>query len=548
MLNTAKKLILCANNNSLTAGVWHGTKLQNYAVFSNIDQDYTAFSEYLAQQPNINIYLIVDAVEEDYRLESLPHTTGRARVEIIERKLNQFNRSSVFRAAHFINRSTDKRKDDNFLFVALSNADSLQGWLDVIQANQSSLVGVYLLPMISQVAVRQMKLMAPHILLCEQLPSGFRQTYLHNGRLRMSRLVPMVDVKPNQLAYFYLVEIEKTRLYLMSQRLISSETALQMVLPALDNSHHEIAKSISQDQGLECKTVDILAYAKNIRIDASLVKTNPELLHMQLLANGSVPDNLAPAAYSKIHNLNNTRRVLQIATVIIVVTGLLLAGFYLWQGKKQKNQLEAITTQTAQQQHLYNEVAQNFPAAPIPSNELKVAAELVQVIKKNSQTPAQFMQILSAACETSPEITLNRIRWVRSATDDTKDEASSDNAAANQFGQVVSNINNDPTSLLQIGFVNAEIKGFTGDYRAALNTVSQFVNKLRENPAVGQVVILQEPVNVSSLANLQGSTTDESTTERPPAAFKLKVVLKNNAVAPAVSVPTINAPNSGGAP
>lgn len=547
MLNTAKKLILCANNNSLTAGVWHGTKLQNYAVFNNVDQDYTAFSEYLAQQQNTNIYLIVDAVEEDYRLESLPHTTGRARTEIIERKLAQFNRSSVFRAAHFINRSTDKRKDDNFLFVALSNADSLQGWLDVIQANQSPLVGVYLLPMISQVAVRQMKLMAPHILLCEQLPSGFRQTYLHNGRLRMSRLVPMVDIKPNQLAYFYLVEIEKTRLYLMSQRLINSETPLQMVLPALDNSHNEIAKSISQDQGLECKTVDILAYAKNVRIDTNLVRVHPELLHMQLLANGNVPDNLAPVAYSKIHNLNNTRRILLIVTSIIVIVGLLLAGFYFWQGKKQKDQLKTIAAQTLQQQDLYNQVAQNFPAAPIPSNELKVAAELVQLIKKNSQTPAKLMQVLSGACEALPEITLNRIRWVRSPTDDVKDEASSDSAILNPTSQaVVVNTTNDPSNLLQIGFVNAEIKGFTGDYRAALNTVSQFVNKLRENPAVDQVVILQEPVNVSSLANLQGSTTDENTTERPPATFKLKVVLKNTSASPAANLPVLNRPLTGG--
>ncbi|MES2636382.1 MAG: hypothetical protein V4605_03585 [Pseudomonadota bacterium] len=551
MLNTAKKLILCANNKSLTAGIWHSTKLQSYAVFNNVDDDYTAFSEYLAQQSNIDIYLIVDAVEEDYRLESLPHTTGRARAEIIERKLNQFNRSSVFRAAHFINRSTDKRKDDNFLFVALSNADSLQGWLDVIQANQSPLVGVYLLPMISQVAVRQMKLMAPHILLCEQLPSGFRQTYLHNGRLRMSRLVPMVDIKPNQLAYFYLVEIEKTRLYLMSQRLINSETALQMVLPALDNSHHEIAKSISQDQGLECKTVDILAYAKNVRIDTTLVKTNPELLHMQLLANGNVPDNLAPAAYSKIYNLNNTRRILHITTLIIMTAGLLLTAYYVWQGKKQKDQLQAITAQTLQQQRLYNQVAQNFPAAPIPSNELKIAVELVQVIKKNSQSPAQLMQILSGACEALPEITLNRVRWVRSATDDIKDEASSDSTASNQSGQVAAvNTSNDPTNLLQIGFVNAEIKGFTGDYRAALNTVSQFVSKLRENPAVDQVVILQEPVNVSSLANLQGSTTDENTTERPPASFKLKLVLKSNVNASTASAPlntsqAINIPSGG---
>ncbi len=535
MLSNPKKLILCATNKSLTAGLWYGTKLQSYAVFSNTDEDYTAFSEYLAQYGDTNIYLIVDAIEEDYKVESLPHTTGGARREIIERKLGQFNRNSVYRAAHFINRSTDKRKDDNFLFVALSNADFLQGWMDAIQANHAPLVGVYLLPMISQVAVRQMKLMAPHILLCERLSSGLRQTYLHNGRLRMSRLVPMKDVKPNQLAYFYLVEIEKTQLYLMSQRLITGETPMQLVMPAIDNSHEEIAKSISQEQGLECKAVDILAFAKNINIAADLVKTHPEFLHMQLLANGNVPDNLAPATFSKIHSLNNVRRKINIATACVTTLGVVLAGYYGWQGMQQKDQLQFISAQTRSQQQQYEEVAKNFPTTPIASTELKIAADLALIIKNNDQSPRQLMQVLSGAFEASPEIALTRIRWTQTNDREIKDEAGNPSAAQTVANQPTTSANIDPTKLIQIGFINAEIKGFAGDYRAALNSVNMFVNQLRENDLVDQVMILQEPVNVSSLANLQGSTTDESaTTERTPAIFKLKIVLKpsNNGVAP----------------
>ena len=87
----------------------------------------------------------------------------------------------------------------------------------------------------------------------------------------------------------------------------------------------------------------------------------------------------------------------------------------------------------------------------------------------------------------------------------------------------------DPTKLIQIGFVNAEIKSFNGDYRAALSSVNSFANQLRKNPAVQEVMVLQEPVNVSSFANLQGSTTDETaTTERPPAIFKLEIILKTD--------------------
>jgi hypothetical protein len=528
MLSNPKKLILCATNKSLTAGLWYGTKLQSYVVFSNMDEDYTGFSEYLAQHDNTNIYLIVDAIEEDYKVESLPHTTGSARREIIERKLSQFNRNSVYRAAHFINRSVDKRKDDNFLFVALSNADFLQGWMDAIQANHAPLVGVYLLPMVSQVAVRQMKLMAPHILLCERLTSGLRQTYLHNGRLRMSRLVPMKDIKPNQLAYFYLVEIEKTRLYLQSQRLIFAETPMQLVIPAIDNSHAEIAKSISQEQSMECKAVDIFAFAKNINIASDLVKLHPELLHMQLLANGNVPDNLAPATFSKIHNLNNIRRAINVVTAFLATIGVVLAAYYAWLGMQQKDQLQFITAQTRSQQQQYEEVAKNFPSTPIPSTALKIAADLARTIKNNDQSPRQLMQILSGAFEASPEIALTRMRWVQTNDKELKDEAGNPNALQSSTSQPTVSANVDPTKLIQIGFINAEIKGFTGDYRAALNSVNMFVNHLRTNDLVDQVMILQEPVNVSSLANLQGSTTDESaTTEHPPAIFKLKIVLKS---------------------
>ena len=340
----------------------------------------------------------------------------------------------------------------------------------------------------------------------------------------------MKDIKPNQLAYFYLVEIEKTQMYLASQRLIANETSIQLIMASMDNSkdnsHAEIAKGISQEQGLECKLVDILAYAKNINISPDLVKTHPEFLHMQLLANGNVPDNLAPATFSKIHSINNIRRIINIATACIATIGVILAAFYAWQGAQQKDQLQFISAQTRSQQQQYEEVAKNFPSTPIASTELKIAAELAQNIKNNSQSPRQLMQVLSSAFEASPEIELTRIRWVQTNDKELKDDVGGANS-----GQIASNqpaaAANDPTKLIQVGFINAEIKGFTGDYRAALNSVNQFVIRLRENKSVENVLILQEPVNVSSLANLQGSTTDESTTtERPPAIFKLKIILK----------------------
>ncbi|HSR02278.1 MAG TPA: hypothetical protein VLM20_05730 [Methylophilaceae bacterium] len=521
MIGSSQKLILCITNQSLTAGLWHGSKLQSHQVFENHDEDYTAFSVYLSKHKDIDVYLMVDAIEEDYKLEALPHTTGNARKEIVARKLAQFNRNSIYRAAHFINRDKNKRKDDNFLFVALSNSDFMQGWMDAIQAEKMPLVGVYLLPMVSQVIVRQMKLMSPHILLCEHLSSGLRQTYLHNGRLRMSRLTPMTNVKQAQLSYFYLVEIEKTRLYLLSQRLIAAGTPLQIVLPAIDEPSDDIAKSVSQDQGIECKTVDILTFAKNSNISQDVVKLHPELLHMQLLANGNIPDNLAPAELTKTHNIKNLCRNINLVTILVLMVGVITSGIYFFQAYQTNLKIEETAAKKQQQLQQYELVAQNYPETPLPGTDLKAAVEIAAAI--NQETPKAMMLVISAALKEAPEIAIDRIRWVQTDQLDIKD--GNENASASSNTQQVSG--SSESVLRQIGFINAEIRYFKGDYRAALASASRFANLLRENQLVEQVKILQEPVNVSSFANLQGSTRDENTAQRTPAIFKLKVVLKS---------------------
>jgi len=85
----------------------------------------------------------------------------------------------------------------------------------------------------------------------------------------------------------------------------------------------------------------------------------------------------------------------------------------------------------------------------------------------------------------------------------------------------------DATALYEVGFVTAEIAGFSGDYRAALNMVNRYVANIKADARVANVEVLQEPVNVSSFADLQGSTADEQSTQKPPAYFKLKVILKS---------------------
>jgi hypothetical protein len=521
------KLVLCATANRLLAGLWRAGKLQGSQAFNNDDNGHAAFAEFLQQYPATPVYLIADAVEEDYRLESIPHTTGAAKSEMITRKLNQFYRGLAYRTAHFVSRELDKRKDDKYLFIALNNTDFLQDWVSIIRAEQVQLVGVYLLPMLSQVLVKQLKLMSPHILLCEKLSSGLRQTYLHDGRIRMSRLVPNVPTAANQLGYFYLVETEKTRLYLMSQRFITRETPINLVLASIDGSTQHISQGISQEQGIECSDVNLTEIAKSLSLPANLIEQMPELLHMQLLASGHIVDNLAPESLTKEYEFSQLKRNIKIAALALATLGLLVAAFIFYQGFSHQSALKDATEDTALQQRRYDEAAKNFPVTTIGSEDLKTAVELDKTIASYPKSPRRMMRVISAALEQVPEVQLDRLRWALSNDINIEDQDKLIALSASALSVNVNGaINSDLTKLNELGFITAEISGFSGDYRSALNSVNKFVEKLKADKNVAVIEVMQEPVNVSSFVNLQGTTTDEQTTQAQPALFKLKIILK----------------------
>lgn len=546
------KIVLCATANKLLAGVWYAGKLQGCQSFVNHEDGYAAFTEFMQAYQSVPVYLIVDAVEEDYRLESLPHTTGNAKRELLNRKLNQFYRGLDYRTAHFISRDKNKRKDDNYLFAALNNDEFIKGWVAVLQQLDAQLVGVYLLPMLSRLLVKQLKLTGSNILLCEKLSSGLRQSYFHDGCLSMSRLVPNVPDDASKLAYFYLVETEKTRLYLMSKRFISLDTRMQLVLMSADGDTESISQAISQEQGMDCLNINLTEMVKNLGLPLAQLRQQPELLHMQLLADGNLVDNLAPEKLTKSYRFKRLSQAIKLATLLIGITGVSTAAWLLLQGFGHQSAYEQAVQDTQLQEYRYREAARNFPDTAIDASNLQIAVELDNKIAGYPKSPRRMMQVLSAALnpsaqgrlaqdkfdqdaldkDTLDKVQLNRLRWMFSQDINVKDDDKlmpvPQTAGMPSQNNSNATISSQPGALHEIGFVSAEILGFSGDYRAAINTVNRYVANLKFDTRVAAVEVLQEPVNVSSFVDLKGSTVDEQSTLTQSAHFKLKVILKSS--------------------
>lgn len=526
------KIILCATNNKLIAGTWRMGKLQSHQVFVNDPQGHEDFSRFLKFNLKTSLYLLADAIEEDYRSETLPHATGNARAEMIDRKLTQLYRTTNYRLAHFIERETVNRKDDKFVMAALTNPSFLDVWVNIIKIEKAPLAGIYLLSMMSQEIVRSMKLNAPDLLLSERLSSGLRQTYFNKGQLRISRLAPITIEAQSKLGYFYLTETEKTRLYLISQRLVGRETKLAISLPAHDESSESICRDIAQETGMECGSVDIVQFARGLNLEPKLLRDNPELLHMHLLAISRKPDNIAPVALTKQYQINKIRVGILSLAALVLLAGLFAAGFYYLAALNNAKQIQQDLAETAIQTRLYDEVAKNFPKTDISGNDLQAAAELAKTLQQYKKPPIRVMQVISNAIATAPELQINRMKYMLSNEVEPKDVSEANVITTNTTSTVnpATSFVPDPTQLYEVAFIEGEIRGFNGDYREALEKVNQLAERFKNDPSVAQVLILNGPVNVSSYTNLQGNTNDAFANEQAAALFKLRIILKKEEV------------------
>ncbi len=514
------QIILCANAKQLVVGVWHADQLQHSERFLNTTEGHAAFKQFLESHADTKVLLISNAVEEDYRVESLPHTTGTAKKELISRKLDQFYRGINYRTAHFIMREKDKRKDDRYLFLALNNDDFLQDWMRIIEETESQLVGVYVLPMLSRFLVKEFNITAPHILLCEMLSSGLRQTYLHNGRLRMSRLIPNVPTDSKQLSYFYSVETQKTRLYLMSKRLIARDTVLNVQLASIQNNRFQsVQDSFQHEADFECEVMPLGSLIQSQQLSPTAVNKIPELLHMQLLASGIQVDNLAPEALTKAFRLRRVSTLIKTITLILAISAVLFSLWFLYQSLQLQNEIKNVQQATKLEQLKYKTVAADFPTTKLTAIDLKKAVEINESLVTLPKSPRTLMLVLSDALLQIPAVQLNSLYWQQSNLTELKSKYALERS--NQT--IVSN----GQQLLTNGVLTADIQPFDGNYREANHLVNQLANSLQQDDRVVEVKVLQLPTNQQSYADLSGSTKDSQSNDLTSAAasFKLLIVL-----------------------
>ena len=488
------RLILLATPRQIGVLDWRPAQLHWLGEFAADAAGLAAFQQIVARYAQRPVLLVADTVDEDYRSEILPHVQGRARDELLARKLKQVFRNARFTGAWRQAREATGRRDDRYLLAALPDADWLTPWLSVLHRERVPLSGITPMALACQHLLAKLRAQEPHMLLACRLNNSLRLSYYHNGLLRFSRLIG--SDTPTQSPGNAADEIAKTQLYLTGQRILPREARLHVLLLDPSGQLDSAQAPLNADPAFSTRLIDMPTLARALRIPEDFLAATPEVAPLAAIAGEAVQLNLAPPELLQRHTEFRWRRSLHAAAGIIALVGLGITAAYWLHAQDLNGQSRQLAQQHQQLDSRYQAIAQSFPIQATAPEQLAQTVSLARQLDARQPDTSRLLATIGQTLQDAPDIALDTLSW----TDDGLTPA----------GGVRVNL-------------DASLTPFDGNYRAAMQRIERFMQILQATSAVNDVSLRSSPVNADSASTLTGKTFAAGTGEAPAARFSLSL-------------------------
>jgi hypothetical protein len=490
------------------------------------------FAAYLAPHTKSLFSLLINAAEEDFRIETLPFLHGAYRRSIIQRKLGQLFFNAPLTSALSLGHETSRRKNEHVLFAALLGQEYLQPWLHALQHAQIALAGIYSLPFLGATLLEKLKITDERCLLLTVQDQSLRQSYFEKGQLHFSRLTPLPSSGGSSSssssassAQNFASEAHKLQQYLSSQRMIVGQQPLTVHLLAHSSARQAIASVCVDTPTLHYKLLPLENCAKKLGMRAQAVDSDSEMLFLHLLASAPPRTQFANDEQRHPYHLRWLRRALYAIGALVLAGGLLLAGKQTLDtfGIEQETGQRAIEAEHARQR--YARITQTFPPLPTDYATLRRSIDRYEALENERATPDQLYRSIGRALNTpaASAIRLDEIDWtfVALPRDETGAEIGVDTGAETDTGS--NSVAPDKGGKLrEIAIVGGSVQlAATATPRQVLAAFNPFLDTLKSDPRL-HLLVLQPPVDLESSQGVNGerqTTVDADNRHR----FRLQI-------------------------
>lgn len=518
----------------MVAQEWVGNELESSVYFEPDEQGLDLFSAYLRSFNNEPVRLLVDLIEEEFRQIKIPLLRGSDRQAIINRNYAKYFRNANYRFA--ISQSTEKkkRKEENLLLIGLTNEYLLEPWLKIIDSTQTPLSGIISLPVLSEDYIKSLKSDSRVIILVsQQVPSNLRQSVFVDGKLVLSRLVPIASFYQGEYANDVIRDIESTQRYLISQRIVARSETVKIHI--LTNKRHADKLTIhcAKSSSFSFEIIEINQLLQNHKIQIAEQQDFSSALYCNLATKKTVLNHYARPKEKKYYLHYLAGLTLKLASVAILALGVgqaVSSGIKGWL-------FNNTTTDTAliEQKYKakYNQLSENRIDSSTSTNSMQHIVQTVDEIQqKYLNDPEQMLSMISQDISIFPDIRVKQIDWFAANYADAKNAESvqwdrQTNTRNIRMGDAGSKIPHT-AGFFEIAVVMAEFLNFGGDYRYALSAVDDLEKTMVESGKYSFVEIMKRPLDIEPENNLTGNVGTDKANTNPAAVLAFRVVREVN--------------------
>jgi hypothetical protein len=515
----------------MVAQEWDGRKLASSVYFEPYELGLDLFSAYLESLRNQPVRLLVDLIEEEFRQITIPLLRGPDRTEIVERNLNKYFRNTRYR--HALTQGVIKekgRKEERLLLMGLTNPQLLEPWLQLIEKQRVPISGILSLPLLSEGLVERFKAeQRCVILVSQQVPSNLRQSVFLDGKLILSRLVPIASFYQGDYARDVVRDVESTQRYLVSQRIIDRSDVVGVQV--LTNKRHlqKLREQVAGDSYFDYQIHEINQVLEEEKIEVPEEQDFSSALFCFQATRGLYVNHYAQRPEKKYFYHHVAGFAAKFAGVAVLAVALGLFASSLIKGWLYDDSIEEMKLLQQKYESKYKQLSLTRAGSDVSTAMMQNVVKTVEKLKRNyQQRPQEMMILVSQQVSLYDSMRIKEYEWFLAPGSDvtSASEASWDKPKRKRRARRDRNQPRPKKGLFEIAVFTGEIMDFDGNYRYALSAVDDLEDAMRVSGWYDQVEVLKRPLDVESEKQLSGELGVGTRREKGKAEFTIRVVRK----------------------
>ena len=517
----AAKRIFYITASELTLFSCHKGVVSEVARYDASDEGRAAFSAHLEQHPGDPSTILVDVIEEEYRMETIPHVSGGDRQHLLERKLTKVFRRSPFSAAQVQGREKEGRRDDLVMCAALTNSDVVESWLVEVRNHKVPLAGVFSISMMTEKLLKKLQIKHDNVLVLSlQQDKNLRQSFFASGKLKISRLSPLSLSDANTYVTNIQNEVERNHRYVNRLRLLPFNEPLDICLFASSENMARYNEALQDSRSLRYHAIDINEAARNIGLKQTLQEGQCEWLYAHLASLVTPSINYASQGECRYYRMFQMRRGAIAASVMLSLSGLLYCGGAVLDAWKTKAETENTVAKIAQVEQRHAVVLATLPPMQFSPKVIRETVEIDARLSGSGYHPQFMMTLLGKTLTRFPDIQLDEVSWKIIKPEE---QPQDDDLVMDEEGNVIEPIH-DESRVMQMVTIKARLEPQIKKYQSAFNKIEQFISELKRHKDLVKVNAISLPLNVDPASTLQGESGVGM--NNPTAFFEIEAVMR----------------------